>query len=373
MRDRDRLLLGLAAGAGLCLVGKELLARRREISLGGRVVLITGGSRGLGLLLAKKFAGEGAKVVITARDENELAKAKEALSYYAGNILAIPADVTDRIQAGRIVEETVRRFGRVDILVNNAGIIQVGPAQDMTHQDFQDAMDINFYGVLNMILAVSPQMRARKNGRIVNITSIGGRVAVPHMLPYACSKFAATALSEGLRTELARDGVTVTTILPGTIRTGSHDQAKFKGNKEAEYKNFSLSASLPLISISADYAADQILTATRRGEAERVVGLPAQTLATLHGLFPGVMCDLFGLFNQYLLPGPDGEESPIAKGLSIQKRLNSPLWNTLLTLGRAAAKQYNELPGTSAPLSRNGHLEPDEAVAADTLSTPTMP
>ena len=289
-------------------------------------------------------------MAITARDENELAKSKDALADYAGNVLAIPGDVTDRIQAGRIVEETVRRFGRVDILVNNAGIIQVGPAQEMTHQDFQDAMDINFYGVLNMILAVSPQMRQRKNGRIVNITSIGGRVAVPHLLPYSCSKFAATALSEGLRTELARDGITVTTILPGTMRTGSHVQAKFKGNKEAEYRNFSLSATLPLISIGAEYAADQIMTATKRGEAERVVGLPAQTLATLHGLFPGVLCDVFGLLNQYLLPGPDGEESFVEKGLSIQKRLRSPLWNTLLTLGRAAAKQYNELPGASAPL-----------------------
>ena len=363
MRERDRLLLGLAAGAGICLVGKEMLARRREVSLGGRVVLITGGSRGLGLLLAKKFAGEGAKVAITARDESELAKAKAALSDYAGNVLAIPGDVTDRIQAGRIVEETVRRFGRVDILVNNAGIIQVGPAQDMTHQDFQDAMDVNFYGVLNMILAVAPQMRARKNGRIVNITSIGGRVAVPHLLPYSCSKFAATALSEGLRAELARDGITVTTILPGTMRTGSHVQAKFKGNQKAEYRNFSLSATLPLISISAEYAADQILTATKRGEAERVVGLPAQALATLHGLSPGMMGDLFGLFNQYLLPGPDGEESVLEKGLSIQKRMRSPFWNALLTLGRAAAKQYNELPGIAAPLSGNGRSEPDDIPA----------
>lgn len=363
MRERDKFLLGLAAGAGACLVGKELLARRREISLGGRVVLITGGSRGLGLLLAKKFAGEGAKVAIAARDESELAKAKEALSYYAGDVLAIPGDVTDRIQASRIVEETVRRFGRVDILVNNAGVIQVGPAQEMNHQDFQDAMDTNFYGVLNMILAVSPQMRARKSGRIVNITSIGGRVAVPHMLPYSCSKFAATALSEGLRAELARDNIAVTTILPGTIRTGSHNQATFKGNQKVEYRNFSLSASLPLISISADYAADQILTATKRGEAERVVGLPAQALATLHGLFPGVTGDVFGLFNEYLLPGPDGDESPIAKGLSIQKRFRSPLLKTLLTLGRAAAKQYNETPNAPLPLSRNGHTEAEPETA----------
>ena len=363
MRERYKFLIGLAAGAAACLVGKELLAQRREINLGGRVVLITGGSRGLGLLLAKKFAAEGGKVAICARDENELAKAKAALDVYAGNILAIPGDVTDRIQAARVVEEAVRRFGRVDILVNNAGVIQVGPAQNMTHQDFQDAMNVNFYGVLNMILAVAPQMRARKSGRIVNITSLGGRVAIPHMLPYSCSKFAATALSEGLRAELTRDNIAVTTILPGTIRTGSHTQAEFKGQQKAEYQNFSLSASLPLISISADYAANQIITATKRGEAERVIGLPAQTLTTLHGLFPGVADDVFGLFNQYLLPGPDGEETPLTKGLTIQKRL-SPFLNTLLSLGRAAAKQYNELPEAAAPFTRNGYAEPAEETVA---------
>ena len=352
----NRTLLWLAAGISAGLVTKELIGRRREIHLGGRVVLITGGSRGLGLLLAKKFASEGCRVAICARDESELARAKEQLSYFSGNVLAIPCDVTDRIQATRAVEEVTKKFGRVDILVNNAGIIQVGPAQTMTHQDFEQAMDVNFYGVLNMILAVLPQMRSRKSGRIVNITSLGGRVNVPHLLPYSCSKFAATALSEGLRAELHRDGIIVTTILPGTIRTGSHDNALVKGNKEAEYASFAASASLPLISISADYAANQIMTAVKRGDTERVLGLPAQTLCALHSTFPGVTDDLFGLFNRYVLPGPDGEESFVTKGLDIRKKLNSPILNALLTLGKSAGKRLNELP--AAP--QNGHL-PDES------------
>ena len=351
-------LLWLAVGIGAGLIAKEVLGKRREVFLGGRVVLITGGSRGLGLLLAKKFAAEGCRVAICARDENELARAKEELSFFSGNVLAIPCDVTDRIQATRAVEEVTKKFGRVDVLVNNAGIIQVGPVQSMTHQDFEQAMDTNFYGVLNMILAVLPQMRQRKSGRIVNITSLGGRVNIPHLLPYSCSKFAATALSEGLRAELHRDGITVTTILPGTIRTGSHDQALVKGNKEAEYASFAASASLPLISISADYAADQVMKAVKRGEAERVLGIPAQTLSALHNTFPGVTDDLFGLFNHYVLPGPYGGNSFVSKGLDIRKKLNSPILNALLALGKTAGKRLNELP--AAP--QNGHLPEESGV-----------
>ena len=354
----SNMLLWAAAGVGAGLVAKELIGKRREVNLGGRVVLITGGSRGLGLLLAKKFASEGCRVAIAARDENELARAKEELGHFSGNVLAIPCDVTDRIQATRAVEETTRQFGRVDILVNNAGIIQVGPVQNMTHQDFQQAMDVNFYGVLNMILAVLPQMRLRKSGRIVNITSLGGRVNVPHLLPYSCSKFAATALSEGLRAELRRDGITVTTILPGTMRTGSQEQALVKGNQEAEYAAFAMSASLPVISISANFAADQIMKATKRGEAERVLGLPAQTLTAIHNAFPGVTDDLFGLFNRYVLPGPDGEETFLTKGMDIRKRLHSPILNTILSLGKSAAQRLHELP--TSP--RNGHAVEESGV-----------
>ena len=161
---------------------------------------------------------------------------------------------------------TTERFGRMDVLVNNAGIISVGPAQAMTRQDFAEAMDVDFWGTLNPILAVLPQMRERRGGRIVNITSIGGKVSVPHLLPYSCAKFAATALSEGLRAELARDGIVVTTIVPGLLRTGSYDQALFKGDHAGEYDWFSVSDNLPGQSISAERAAREIVRATRRGE-----------------------------------------------------------------------------------------------------------
>ena len=167
-------------------------------------------------------------------------------------------------------------YGQVDILVNNAGIIEVGPVQNMARSDFEDALAVDFWGVLDPILAVLPQMRARKSGRIVNITSIGGKVAFPHLLPYVAAKFAATGLSEGLRAELARDGITVTTIVPGLLRTGSYGNALFKGDKPGEYAWFGLGDNLPGGSISAERAAREIVTATRRGEAERILSAAGQ-------------------------------------------------------------------------------------------------
>ncbi len=110
-------------------------------------------------------------------------------------------------------------FGRVDIVVNNAGIIQVGPMSTTTVEDFATALDVMFWGALYPTLAVLPQMRARRSGHVVNITSIGGMVSVPHLLPYTCAKFAAVGLSEGLRTELGQEGIHVTTVVPGWRRS----------------------------------------------------------------------------------------------------------------------------------------------------------
>ena len=233
MKKRHALLLVTGAG----LAARELWKRRREADLTGRVVVVTGGSRGLGLALAREFAGQGCRLAICARDVEELEWARLDLEKRGADTLAVPCDVTDPDQVERLIARTTERFGQVDVLVNNAGIISVGPAQEMTRQDFVEAMAVDFWGTLHPILVVLPQMRERRQGRIVNVTSIGGKVSVPHLLPYSCAKFAATALSEGLRAELARDGITVTTIVPGLLRTGSPDQADFKGDRQGEYSS----------------------------------------------------------------------------------------------------------------------------------------
>jgi NAD(P)-dependent dehydrogenase (short-subunit alcohol dehydrogenase family) len=309
---RTLLLAGL--GAGAFLAARALWRSRRPYSFRGKTVLITGGSRGLGLVLAREFAQEGANLAVCARDENELHHAADDLITRGARVLPVACDVSDRGQVEDLVRTVTDRFGRIDVLVNNAGIIAVGPMETMTQDDYEQAMRVNFWPAVYTALAVLPQMRERGEGRIVNISSIGGKVAVPHLLPYDASKFALTGLSEGMRAELAREGVVVTTVCPGLMRTGSPPNADFKGRHRQEYAWFAVSGALPLFSISAERAAREIVAACARGDAEAILGLPAQVAARAHGLFPGLTADVLGLVNR-LLPAPGGIGTDSAKGI----------------------------------------------------------
>jgi NAD(P)-dependent dehydrogenase (short-subunit alcohol dehydrogenase family) len=338
------LLGGAAVAAALGL--RRLLQPEADIS--GEVVLITGGSRGLGLALAREFGAHGCRLVICARDEAELRRAEEKLSRpgrqaTAPEVLSVVCDAGDREQVAEMVAQARDRFGRIDILVNNAGIIDVAPLDSQPLTAYEEAMDVMYWGVVYPTLAVLPEMQARGSGRITNITSIGGKVSVPHLLPYNGAKFAATGFSEGLRAELAGSGVTVTTIIPGLIRTGSFLHAYFRGQRQKEYGWFSLASSLPLLTMSAEAAARQIVAATRRGEAERTLSLPAQILARLAGLFPGLVADANGLANR-LMPDPDGTEGE--RGFEVQQRMalrQRRLLRQLGALGWEGAMALNQL------------------------------
>jgi short-subunit dehydrogenase len=339
--DNDSSILPALALA-LWMGMRELVPRRREADLQGKVALITGGSRGLGLILAREFAGQGCRIAICSRDQTELERARVVLQRQGVDVLSIPCDISDRVQVEGMVSEVTRQYGSVDLLVNNAGIIQVGPLTSMTLADFQDAMNIMFWGVLYPTLAVLPQMRERKSGWIVNITSIGGKLSVPHLLPYSCAKFAAVGLSEGLRAELAADGISVTTIAPGLMRTGSHVNAFFKGKKRLEYLWFSLCATLPGISMDAERAARQIVYATKRGEAERVLSTPATLAARFHGLFPGLTTDILAMADR-LLPSGDQVGTDRARGGDLDRSIRSRIYDTATSLGRSAAQRFNEV------------------------------
>lgn len=189
---------------GVTLLGMEL---------SGRVALVTGASRGLGFLLARELAAQGCRVAICARDPEELGRARAALEREGAQVLAVPCDVADRVQVERLVADTVARFGSLDVLVTNAGVIQAGPLGTMRVEDFEDALAVMFWGVVLPTLAALPHLRAGR-GRIVTITSIGGKIASPHLLPYDCAKFAAVGFSEGIGAELAREGIRVTTVVP---------------------------------------------------------------------------------------------------------------------------------------------------------------
>lgn len=332
-------VLKIAAFAGGALLVKSTIDRLREYDLQNKTVLITGGSRGLGLVLAREFAREGSRLVLCARDEQELEYARMDVGESGAEVMTVKCDVRNRDDVAGMIAAVNSRFGGVDVLVNNAGVIQVGPIETMTHEDFELAMQAHFWGPLNTIMEVLPSMRARGSGRIVNVSSIGGKVSVPHLVPYNASKFALVGLSKGLRAELKKDGIVVTTIIPGLMRTGSPRNAEFKGKHRLEYAWFSISDALPLLTVSAENAARQIVRACKRGRAEHVISVPAKLAALFESLFPEATYDLLGLANQFL-PGPGGVGTQRMKGKESESSW-SPSWLTVLN--EQAAVRNNEV------------------------------
>jgi short-subunit dehydrogenase len=238
-----------------------------------------------------------------------------------------------------MVSRVRQRFGKIDVLVNNAGTIQVGPLEVMKREDFEHTMRAHFWGPLNTILAVVPEMRERRDGRIVNISSIGGKVAVPHLVPYSASKFALVGLSKGLNAELRKDGIIVTTVCPGLMRTGSPRNANFKGKHRDEYAWFSISDSLPVASIKAERAARQIVDACKQGRAELVITIQAKMAVMFDALFPEASAELMALVNR-VLPEAGGIGEGSAKGRESTSSW-SPSWLTRLT--EEAAMNNNEV------------------------------
>jgi len=341
MNGKIGLAAAMVGGAGYWAFSH--LRRRSWIDVRGKVVLITGGSRGLGLATAREFGSRGSIVAICARDEAELNRAHGDLSRRGVQAHTFVCDVTDRNQVSAMVGEILNRLGQIDILVNNAGIIEVAPLSDITIEDFERAMGVMFWGVLHATLSVLPSMRQRGRGSIVNVTSIGGKVSIPHLLPYCCAKFAAVALSEGLRSEVAAWGIRVTTIVPGLMRTGSHLNARFKGKERDEYAWFAMGAATPLVSIASGRAARSILRATIRGQGEKILSVPADVLARLHGLAPGLNGELLKIAN-YLLPHGEGHSKATRPGHQMEAELESGIWKTITKLGQKAAESLNEIP-----------------------------
>jgi NAD(P)-dependent dehydrogenase (short-subunit alcohol dehydrogenase family) len=313
MTRRHQIGIGLAAGAGLAWGLRALLRSQRKIELPGRVVIVTGSSTGLGLMIARQAVQAGAKVVLAARGEEALEAAASELRQIRSDVMAVPTDVSDQAQVQNLIDRTIQRFGRIDILVNNAGTIRVGPVEAMTVDDFEQAMATNFWGELYPTLAVLPQMRAQGGGRIANVVSVGGKLAFPHLLPYTASKFALTGLTEGLRAELAKDKILVTGIYPGTIRTGGHTHAYFKGDHQAEYTWFALSDLIPGVSSSAEAAARSLWNAVLHGDPEVIVGWNAKLAVLGHNLIPGWTMEALGLLNR-VMPSGDNPEGPAVKG-----------------------------------------------------------
>ncbi len=278
-----------------------------------KIAIVTGGTRGLGICVARELLARGAAVAVCARDADEVASAERDLER-RGEVLAAVCDVTKPDELARFVARVDERFGRIDMLFNVAGTIVVAPFADTSMADVRDVMETNFFAPANAMDAVLPYLRKRNRSNIVNVASVGGIVAVPHLAAYSASKFALNGYSQVAHAELRREGVRVTVVNPGLMRTGSPMNATFKGRTQAEYGWFALSDALPLLSISSTSAARRICDAARRGDPFVVLGLPAHLAALAHGLAPGAIVRAMTLVSRFLLPAPTGDRSRYARG-----------------------------------------------------------
>jgi NAD(P)-dependent dehydrogenase (short-subunit alcohol dehydrogenase family) len=334
--------LGFAALAGLSVLAARRLGEQggEEFTFRDKVALVTGASRGLGLVMARQMGLEGAKLAIVARTAEDLERAAKDLRDRGAEVLVITGDIGVREVAEDAVHQTVERFGCIDVLVNNAGVIQVGPLEHMSSDDFRNAMDVHFWGPFYLMGAAIPHMREQGEGRIVNITSIGGKMAVPHLAPYAASKFALVGLSDAFRSELARYRIHVTTVAPGLMRTGSPYRALFKGQHRREFAWFSVLDSLYVTSIDAEEAASQILHACRRGDPELTITWQARAAAIANAVVPGFMGRVLAITNAFL-PKPTGRSGDaIATGWENRQLVQD--W-ALLEPTKKAAQENNEL------------------------------
>lgn len=334
-----KLAAATIAGYATLQVARHIVRTNRNFDWRFKRVIITGGSRGLGLVIARQLVDQGARLTICSRDESDLEVAAEELRQRGGEVLAVPCDVREREQVESLVDRVVNQFDGVDVLINVAGIMTVGPLDSMTMDDFTDSMNTNCWGALHMSRAVLPFMRVQGWGRIVNIASIGGKRSVPHMLPYAASKFALVGLSNGMRAELKQENIFVTTACPGLMRTGSPRNANFKSQHRQEYAWFSIGDSLPLLSMDAETAAKQILVACQQGRGEVLIHRPLNVGVALQQMFPEITREILSLAAT-VLPKMGGIGRDTAKGYESQSAW-SPSFLTTLTQRAAAAN--NEL------------------------------
>jgi NAD(P)-dependent dehydrogenase (short-subunit alcohol dehydrogenase family) len=327
-----------AATVAAGMAGRAAWRRARALDLEGKVALVTGGSRGLGFAVAQELVRAGARVAVCARGEEALERARRRLAA-EGEVLATRCDVSDPADVERWVAAAVAHFGGVDVLVNNAGVISVGPFRALVREDFEEALAIHFWGTLNPTLAALPHLRRAERATIANVTSIGGKVSVPHLLAYNPSKFAAVGLSEGLRAELAQEGIRVVTVVPGLMRTGSYLAAYFAGKPRLEYTLFAPFASSPLNTIAGRRAARRIVRAIRLGEPEVILTVHANVLARANGLAPGLTADALALVARVL------PKTARPTGRVRGSEVRAPVDRTfLMALGRRAARTFNQVP-----------------------------
>lgn len=307
------------------------------------VALVAGASRGLGLLVCRELARRGYRVAGLSRDGSALDRARDTMASWGVDLVPYVADVRDEAGIRQVVAQVERELGPIEASIHVAGIIQVGPMECFDRSHYEEAVDTMLWGPINVTQAVLPGMRARRRGRLGVVTSIGGVISVPHLLPYSTAKFGAVGYTRGLSSELAGTGVTATTIVPGLMRTGSHVQATFVGDAEAEYAWFAPSASMPLVSMNAERAASKMVDGVLAGRRILLLSPLSKIGARAHGVAPTTAGAALSLMSRLLPSAPQGDGGRATViGHDARQRLSSRVVEGLSTLGTRASARFNE-------------------------------
>ena len=208
-----------------------------KINFNDKIILVTGASTGIGRCVALDYAKEGADVVISARSVDKLEVLKGEIENAGRKAWAIPADLSIKGEAARLIDEAMKQTGRIDILVNNAGIGYVEIVPDLNIEKAREMFEINFWSVVETTQCVLPHMLKRGSGQIINVSSIAGKRALPASSMYNATKFALEGFTESLRVELYRSGIQVISVCPSVTETEFFDHPYVKDSPLREQSN----------------------------------------------------------------------------------------------------------------------------------------
>jgi short-subunit dehydrogenase len=235
------------------------------MDISNKVTIITGASAGIGLATARRFAADGAKVVLAARSTDKLAALAAELRGQNQEALAVPTDMCNRAAVEYLMEHTMQHYGRIDLLVNNAGQAATGTVAEVNLDDFRQILDLNVLGVLYAMQAAVPKMRQGKGGMIVNVSSMVSKMQIPGLAAYAATKAALNLLTATARIELAPENIRVITVYPRLTATDFGKNSL--GNPQVRQRQRAGAGNV--VVDSPEFVAEKILEAVRNEPAEQ--------------------------------------------------------------------------------------------------------